>query len=146
MERIGNAGWFMSNEEYENLNLALDLLGRLLGKRVIDDTLTCDSGVPYNEVNFPYDKNIKINESYPQCPNCPWKNPGDWTWRPWQAPWYGPGEPVPTDWKIGDGEWWKHQPYCTSTTGYNPDVVKETLTAQNNAEDKTPLNDLKRHA
>lgn len=121
MERVGNAGWFMTDEEYDKLNIALDLLGGLLGKRVIDDTLTGDSGVPY-------DKNIKINESYPQCPNCPWKNPGDWTWRPWQAPWYGPGDPIPTEYKIGDGEWWKHQPYCTSATN-DPNVVKESKTS-----------------
>ena len=121
MEKIGNAGWFMTDEEYDKLNIALDLLGVLLGKRVIDDTLTGDSGVSY-------DKNIKINESYPQCPNCPWKNPGDLTWKPWQAPWYGPGDPIPTEYKIGDGEWWKHQPYCTSTTN-DTNVVKENKTS-----------------
>lgn len=123
MERVGNAGWFMTDEEYDKLNVALDLLGGLLGKRVIDDTLTGGNGT------IPYDPQpIKINESYPQCPNCPWKNPADWTWRPWQAPWYGPGDPIPTEYKIGDGEWWKHQPYCTSATN-DPNVVKESKTS-----------------
>jgi len=126
MERIGNAGWFMTDEEYDKLNVALDLLGGLLGKRMIDDTLTGGGGT------IPYDPQpIEINKSYPQCPNCPWRNPnpniGDWTWRPWQAPWYGPGDPIPTEYKIGDGEWWKHQPYCTSATN-DPNVVKESKT------------------
>lgn len=116
MERVGNAGWFMTDEEYDKLNIVLDLLSGLLGKRMIDDTLTGDP------------QPIKINESYPQCPTCPWKNPADWTWRPWQAPWYGPGDPIPTEYKIGDGEWWKHQPYCTSATN-DPNVVKESKTS-----------------
>ena len=131
----------MTDEEYDKLNVALDLLGGLLGKRVIDDTLTGgDRTIPYDP------QPIKINEPYQQCPNCPWKNPPDWTWRPWQEPWYGPGDPILTDYKIGDGEWWKHQPYCTSTTGYNPDAIKETLTAQNNAEDNDHLKGLKKYA
>ena len=106
MERIGNAGWFMTDEEHDKLIAVLDLLSDFFEK----GTLTSGDGR-----TIPYDPQpIKINESYPQCPNCPWKNPADLTWRPWQAPWYGPGEPVPTDWKIGDGEWWKNSPYCNS--------------------------------
>ena len=120
MERIGNAGWFMTDEEHDKLIAVLDLLSDFFEK----GTLTSGDGR-----TIPYDPQpIKINESYPQCPNCPWKNPADWTWRPWQAPWYGPGEPVPTDWKIGDGEWWKNSPYCTSTTEDNPNAVKQTKT------------------
>ena len=125
MERIGNAGWFMTDEEYEKLLAALDILGGLLGKKMTDDTLTGG----YDKVKLPYDgEPIEINK--PGCPNCPWKNPADWTWRPWQAPWYGdPGEPIsPKDWKVGDGEWWKHQPYCTSTTEDNPNAVKDSRT------------------
>ena len=132
MERIGNVGWFMTDEEYEKLLAALDILGSLLGKKMTDDTLTGG----YDKVKLPYDgEPIEINKP---CPNCPWGgkeinpwvNPADWTWRPWQAPWYGnPGEPIsPNDWKVGDGEWWKHQPYCTSTTEDNPNAVKETKT------------------
>jgi len=128
MERIGNAGWFVTDEEYEKLFAALDILGSLLGKKMVDNTLTGG----YDKVNLPYDgEPIEINK--PGCPNCPWKNPnpniGDWTWRPWQAPWYViPPEPVPTDYKVGDGEWWKHQPYCTSTTEDNQNMVKDTKT------------------
>lgn len=129
MERIGNAGWFMTDEEYEKLLAALDILGSLLGKKMTDNTLTGG----YDKVNLPYDgEPIEINK--PGCPNCPWRNPnpniGDWTWRPWQAPWYGdPGEPIsPKEWKVGDGEWWKHQPYCTSTTEDNPNAVKDSRT------------------
>ena len=129
MERIGNAGWFLTDEEYEKLLAALDILSSLLGKKMTDDTLTGGDGT------IPHDHQpIKINEPYQPCPNCPWKNPnpniGDWTWRPWQAPWYGdPGEPIsPKEWKVGDGEWWKHQPYCTSTTEDNPNAVKDTKT------------------
>ena len=125
MERIGNAGWFMTDEEYEKLLAALDILCGLLGKKMTDDTLTGG----YDKVKLPYDgEPIEINK--PGCPNCPWKNPADWTWRPWQAPWYGdPGEPIsPKDWKVGDGEWWKHQPYCTSTTEDNPNAVKDSRT------------------
>ena len=124
MERIGNAGWFVTDEEYEKLLAALDILGSLLGKKITDDTLTGG----YDKVKLPYDgEPIEINK--PQCPNCPWKNPADWTWRPWQAPWYGdPGEPIsPKEWKVGDGEWWKHQPYCTSTED-NPNTVKDSRT------------------
>lgn len=110
----------MTDEEHEKLVIALGLFSDIFEK----GTLTGGDGT------IPYDPQpIKINEPYPQCPNCPWKNPGDWTWRPWQAPWYGPGDPIsPNDWKIGDGEWWKHQPYCTSTTEDNPDAVKQTKT------------------
>ena len=125
MERIGNAGWFMTDEEYEKLLAALDILGSLLGKKMVDNTLTGG----YDKVNLPYDgEPIEINK--PGCPNCPWKNPADWTWRPWQAPWYGdPGEPIsPKEWNVGDGEWWKHQPYCTSTTEDNPNAVKDSRT------------------
>ena len=129
MERIGNAGWFLTDEEYEKLLAALDILGSLLGKKMTDNTLTGG----YDKVKLPYDgEPIEINK--PGCPNCPWKNPnpniGDWTWRPWQAPWYGdPGEPIsPKEWKVGDGEWWKHQPYCTSTTEDNPNAVKDSRT------------------
>jgi hypothetical protein len=129
MERIGNAGWFVTDEEYEKLLAALDILSSLLGKKMVDNTLTGG----YDKVNLPYDgEPIEINK--PGCPNCPWKNPnpniGDWTWRPWQAPWYGdPGEPIsPKEWKVGDGEWWKHQPYCTSTTEDNPNAVKDSRT------------------
>ena len=129
MERIGNVGWFMTDEEHEKLLAVLDLLSDFFEK----GTLTGGNGtIPYDRVDLPYDHQpIKINEPYPQCPNCPWKNPADWTWRPWQAPWYGPGEPVPTDWKIGDGEWWKNYPYCTSTTEDNPNAVKESKTIDN---------------
>lgn len=145
MERIGNAGWFMTDEEYEKLLTALDILGSLLGKKMVDNNLTGGDGT------IPYDPQpIEINK--PGCPNCPWKNPnpniGDWTWRPWQAPWYGdPGEPIsPKEWNIGDGEWWKHQPYCTSTTGDDPNVVKETLTAENKSEVKEdPWKEFRRH-
>jgi len=124
MERIGNAGWFMTDEEHDKLITVLDLLSDFFEK----GTLTGGDGrtIPYDPQPF------KINESYPQCPNCPWKNPADWTWRPWQAPWYGiPPEPVPTDYKVGDGEWWKNQPYCTSTAEDNPNVVKESKTNDN---------------
>ena len=142
MERIGNAGWFVTDEEYEKLLAALDILGSLLGKKMVDNNLTGGDGT------IPYDPQpIEINK--PGCPNCPWKNPADWTWRPWQAPWYGdPGEPIsPKEWKIGDGEWWKHQPYCTSTTDDNPNAVKETLTAQNKSEDKEdPWKEFRRYA
>lgn len=128
MERIGDAGWFMTNEEHEKLLKVLDIL-----ESFSPDTLEMpkDKNVfPYDRVDLPYDQGpIKINEPYPQCPNCPWKNPGDWTWRPWQAPWYGnPGDPIPTEYKVGDGEWWKHQPYCTSTTEDNPNSVKDGRT------------------
>ena len=115
----------MTDEEYEKLLAALDILCGLLGKKMTDDTLTGG----YDKVKLPYDgEPIEINK--PGCPNCPWKNPADWTWRPWQAPWYGdPGEPIsPKDWKVGDGEWWKHQPYCTSTTEDNPNAVKDSRT------------------
>lgn len=120
MERIGNAGWFMTDEEHEKFLAVLDLLSGFYEKTTITGG--------YDKVNLPYDNGpIEINK--PQCPNCPWKNPGDWTWRPWQAPWYGiPPEQVPTDYKVGDGEWWKHQPYCTSTTEDNPNAVKDTKT------------------
>ena len=145
MERIGNAGWFVTDEEYEKLLAALDILGSLLGKKMVDNNLTGGDGT------IPYDPQpIEINK--PGCPNCPWKNPnpdiGDWTWRPWQAPWYGdPGEPIsPKEWKIGDGEWWKHQPYCTSTTDDNPNAVKETLTVENKSEVmEDPWKEFRRH-
>lgn len=144
MERIGNAGWFMTNEEHEKLLAAFNLLGSLLGKEMTDGTLTGGDGT------IPCDpQTIKINEPYPQCPNCPWKNPADQLWRPWTAPWYygNPGEPIsPDEWKIGDGEWWKHQPYCTSTTDDNPNAVKETLSAENKSEDKEdPWKEFRRH-
>ena len=120
MEKIGNAGWFITNEEHDKLTEVYELLKGLFGT-----SLTGGDGgtIPYNP------QPIGINEP---CPNCPWKNPnpgiGDWTWRPWQAPWYGnPGEPIsPQKWKIGDGEWWKYQPYCTSTTADNSNAAKET--------------------
>ena len=129
MERIGDAGWFMTNEEHDKFLKALAVL-----ESFSPDALEMPEEkktLPYDKVNLPYDQGpIKINEPYPQCPNCPWKNPADWTWRPWQAPWYGdPGEPIsPKEWKVGDGEWWKHQPYCTSTTEDNPNAVKDTKT------------------
>ena len=130
MERIGNIGWFLTDKEMAKLQEAFDTL-RLVLPRSEDEntsTLTDDKG---NTIPYTPNQGIGINESYPRCPNCPWKNPADWTWRPWQAPWYGPGEPVPTDWKIGDGEWWKNYPYCTSTTEDNPNAVKESKTIDN---------------
>lgn len=140
MEKIGNIGWFITDEEKAELETIIKRLEHILNvdsEKKGEPTITEPNTIPYDPNQF------RINDPYPQCPNCPWKNPnpniGDWTWRPWQAPWYGPWEPVPTDWKIGDGEWWKHQPYCTSTTGDNPDVVKETLTAQNKAEGNDTL-------
>ena len=121
MERIGNAGWFITNDEYNRLLNAYDLL-----RGLFDGAKTSE--------NKEYENPQEIGINMPYCPNCPYRNPADWTWRPWQAPWYGPGEPVPTDWKIGDGEWWKHQPYCTSTTEDNPNTVKDTRTnGQDNA-------------
>lgn len=139
MERIGNIGWFLTDEEYERISNAVIVIKEIIDsvkpKNGHPDNITdpdLSGGVPYepnhggNELNIP-----------DPCPNCPWKgnglnpwvNPADWTWRPWQAPWYGPGDPInPNDWKIGDGEWWKHQPYCTSTTADDPNAVKQTKT------------------
>ena len=118
MEKIGNAGWFLTNEEYKKIAEACDILTNLF-KTV---TLTSDDGAAIPSDPQP----IKINEPYPQCPGCPWKNPADWTWRPEQAPWYG--EPIFKDYKVGDGEWWKNAPYCTTTTEDNPNAVKESKT------------------
>ena len=127
MERIGNVGWFLTDKEMAKLQEAFDTLRLVLPRKEDENTgtLTGDKG---NTIPYTPNQGIGINEPCPQCPNCPWKNPADLTWRPWQAPWYGPGEPVPTDWKIGDGEWWKNSPYCTSTTADNPNAVKETKT------------------
>ena len=133
MERIGDAGWFMTNEEHDKFLKALAIL-ESFGQDAIELPEE-NKALPYDRVDLPYDQGpVKINEACPNCPWAgkdikPWLNPADWTWRPWQAPWYGiPSEPVPTDYKVGDGEWWKHQPYCTSTTEGNPNVVKDTKT------------------
>jgi hypothetical protein len=127
MEKIGNVGWFMTNEEKLEMEDIIKELTHIL--KTEDQTGFNEPTVPYNPNQYPV-----------------WKNPADWTWRPWQAPWYGPGDPVPTEYKIGDGEWWKNQPYCTSTTGYDPNVVKDTLTAENKSEDKEdPWKEFKKH-
>lgn len=129
MERIGNIGWFLTDEEYERISNAVIVI-----KEVIDSAKNKSNITDPAPGTIPYTPNEGIGINVPDpCPNCPWKNPnpniGDWTWRPWQAPWYGPGDPIsPNDWKIGDGEWWKHQPYCTSTTEDNPNAVKQTKT------------------
>ena len=128
MEKIGKIGWFLTDEEMAKLQEAFDTLRLVLPRKEDEntDTLTGDKG---NTIPYAPNQGIGINEP---CPNCPWRNPnpdiGDWTWRPWQAPWYGnPGKPIsPDEWKIGDGEWWKYQPYCTSTTADNSNAAKET--------------------
>lgn len=118
MERIGNVGWFMADEEYDEIMALLDTLGKMFRK---EETITTPG---YDRVNLPYEPGLKPNEQ--SCPKCPWKNPADWTWRPEQAPWYG--EPIFKDYKVGDGEWWKNPTYCTTTTGYEPNAVKESKT------------------
>lgn len=136
MEKIGNIGWFLTDEEMAKLEEAFDALRTImpgfedgLNSGPADLTHTGDK---VNSVPYTPNQGIGINEP---CPQCPWKNPADWMWRPWQAPWYGPGDPIPTKWEIGDGEWWKHQPYCTtSTSADNPDGVNETITAKGNKE------------
>ena len=137
MERIGNVGWFLSNEEYETIMDSINKV-RVLLESV--KTLKSSEGKSLTEGDGDMEE-IKLNDKgfnepvATPCPNCPWKgnglnpwvNPADWTWRPWQAPWYvDPGEIK--KFEIGDGEWWKHQPYCTSTTDDNPNVVKDTKT------------------
>lgn len=124
MEKIGNIGWFITNEEKAELEAIIKRLECILN---VDSEK--GGGPAIAEPNtIPYDPHLfRINGPCPQCPNCPWKNPGDWTWRPWQAPWYGPGDPIPTEYKIGDGEWWK-QPYYTSTTAEGPNTVKDSRT------------------
>ena len=129
MERIGNVGWFVTDSEMAKLQEAFDTLRLVLPRKEDENTgtLTEDKG---NTIPYTPNQGIGINEPCPQCPNCPWKNPADLTWRPWQAPWYGePGKTVrPEEFKIGDGEWGKNSPYCTSTTADNPNAVKETKT------------------
>ena len=117
MEKIGNIGWFITNEEKCELETIIERLGHILNlhsekKNDLSGTEPCTT---------PYDQQpIEINKP---CPQCPWKNPADWTWRPWQAPWYT----SPTEWKFDDGDWWRHVPYCTSSTD-DPNVVKESKT------------------
>ena len=148
MERIGNVGWFLTDKEMAKLQEAFDTLRLVLPRKNEENTskLTGDEG---NTIPYMPNQGIGINEPCPLCPNCPWKNPADQLWRPWTAPWYygNPGEPIsPDEWKIGDGEWWKHQPYCTSTTDDNLNAVKETLTAENKSEDKEdPWKEFRRH-
>ena len=138
MERIGNVGWFLSNEEYETIMDSVNKVRVLLesvktlksseGKSITEGD---DLGkVTIEQVEDP-DFN-RLAQQHPDCSKCPWSpwslnpkpyiNPCDWTWRPWQAPWYS------EEYKVGDGEWWKHQPYCTCTTDDNPNVVKDTKT------------------
>ena len=132
MEKIGNIGWFLTNEEMAKLQGAFETLRLLLPRPGEEENITLN---PNRGIGLPYTPPQEIEINKP-CPNCPWSgkeinpwvNPADWTWRPWQAPWYGaPGEPIhPDEFKVGDGEWWKHQPYCTSSTEDNPNAVKET--------------------
>jgi hypothetical protein len=114
MDRIGPAGWFITDEEYNEIVALLDTLEKMFRKEKTD----------YEKLNLPYEPRLRPNE--PSYPKCPWNNPCDWTWRPEQAPWYG--EPIFKDYKVGDGEWWKNSPYCTSTTEDNPNAVKESKT------------------
>ena len=140
MEKIANVGWFLTNEEMAKIVEAYELLGKIIPRPGCEEGLAGDNGgtIPYTTPDAP-EKNKPCDKEYGSpCPNCPFNQPyklwWDWTWRPWQAPWYGPGEAVPTDWKIGDGEWWKHHPYCTSTTEDKPNTVKDTRTnGQDNA-------------
>lgn len=135
MERIGTAGWFLSNEEYEKLSQAIDTIKALVDSvKAIrardgrDLTLNDPGKVVIEEIEDPgFNKQAQMQPDCSRCPWSPWSlnpkpyiNPCDWTWRPWQAPWYG------EEYKVGDGEWWKHQPYCTSTTDDNPNAVKES--------------------
>ena len=142
MEKVGKIGWFLTNEEMEDITNDIEAI-----RRHVEDLTHLlpgwEDGMEEHELTdedgrkLPYTPPNTININKP-CPNCPWGgkeinpwvNPADWTWRPWQAPWYGaPGEPIhPDEFKIGDGEWWKHQPYCTSTTDDNPNVVKDSKT------------------
>ena len=126
MERIGKIGWFLNDEEFERISNAIIVIQEVL------DSVKVNAGSEPGDLTL---KPGQGNGTLPlnPCPNCPWKgneinpwvNPADWTWRPWQAPWYGdPGEIK--RFEVGDGEWWKHQPYCTSTIEDNPNVVKET--------------------
>ena len=121
MEKLGNIGWFITNEEKSELEAIITRLEYILNvgsEKKGEPTITEPNTIPYDPHPF------GINE--PPCPKCPWKNPADWTWRPEQAPWYG--EPIFKDYKVGDGEWWKNSPYCTTTTGYEPNAVKESKT------------------
>lgn len=135
MEKVGKIGWFLTNEEMEDITNDIeairrhvDDLTRLLPGWEDGENITEDGNgtLPYTPPNT-----IDINTPCPY--NCPWKNPnpniGDWTWRPWQAPWYGPGVP-PQKYEVGDGRWWENQPYCTSTTDDNPNVVKDSKTIE----------------
>ena len=143
MERIGNIGWFLSDEEYERISNSIIVISEILDSCKVKACKTQDyhdnCAEPLKDApNITYPV---LNEPIPTCPHCPWKgdnpwkiwqNPADWTVRPEHLPWYGdPGEPIsPKEWKVGDGEWWKHQPYCTSTTEDNPNAVKDTKTSE----------------
>lgn len=147
MEKVGKIGWFLTNEEMEDITNDIEVirrhvddLTRLLpgwedGENITDDG---NGTLPYTPPNT-----IDINTPCPE--NCPWKNPnpniGDWTWRPWQAPWYRPGVP-PQKYEVGDGRWWENQPYCTSTTDDNPNAVKDTKT---NGDNEGPVWENERH-
>jgi hypothetical protein len=99
MEKIGNVGWFITNEECNIFKETYTILKGIFG-----------------------DDNLTINQPTPNT--TPWKNPADWTWRPWQAPWYGEGPcdpPYP-------GDYTTHQPYCTCTTEHDSDATKEIIT------------------
>lgn len=116
MEKIGNIGWFVTNEEFKKISECIDV---------------------FKEVSDKFDEKHNTEPVIRQ-----WENPVDWTWRPWQAPWYVgrryEDNPYFTkewmendncqEYKIDDGEWWKHQPYCTSTTTSDPNMVRNTRT------------------
>ena len=151
MEKIGNIGWFLTNEEMAKLQGAFETLRLLLPRPGEEENLTI-TGVKENGIPYTPPGSIDIDP----CPNCPWKgkevkpwvNPADWTWRPEQAPWYGaPGEPIhPDDWKIGDPPgWWKDSPYCTSTSGLDPNEVEETKTTGNKNEKSDLWKELKKY-
>lgn len=123
MERIGNVGWFMTDEEHNELLALLDGFCGLFGKQVIDRNFANEPLIDQQECPKP-----EINKPCPNYPyQYPWTNPWDWTWRPWQAPWY--------EYEVGDGEWWKNPPYCSTTTGEDPNLVKNTYTANKSEED-----------
>ena len=140
MEKVGKIGWFLTNDEMEDITNNIEAIRRHVedlthllpgwedGTEELELTDEGGGKLPYTPPNT-----IDINTPCPY--NCPWKNPnpniGDWTWRPWQAPWYGPGVP-PQKYEVGDGRWWENQPYCTYTTDDNPNAVKDTKTNGDN--------------
>ena len=149
MEKIGNTGWFLTNEEYERISNAIIVIQEIV------DSVKCKQGhadnIALKQKEYESNEFAETTQTHP-CPNCPWKdnwkpwtNPVDWRWRPEQAPWYG--EPIDFKrYEVGDGEWWKHQRYCTSTTEDNPNIVKETKTTGDGCVDPEFIDKLRNFA